>query len=180
MHPENIVLLGFMGTGKSAVGRMLAKRLGSDWHFIEMDKRIEELAGLSISEIFPQEGESHFRDLETQVCRELIGEHHAIVSTGGGVVTRPENVEILGSFAHLILLTATPEVIFERIIKDGKEKRPLLAKPDPMGEIEKLLAVREELYRAATGDYVDTTIKSPSEVAEEILALLRENGDVTC
>jgi shikimate kinase len=102
------------------------------------------------------------------------------MSAGGGVVTRPENVEILRSFAHLILLTAAPEVIYERIMKDGKEKRPLLAKPDPMAEIQKLLVTREDLYNAAAEFTIDTTLKSPHDVANEILTFLQETSDFTC
>ena len=177
MPIDNIVLLGFMGTGKSTAGRELAELL--EWTFIEMDQIIEEMAGCTIPEIFLREGETYFRDFETLVCRNLTQLHHAVVAAGGGVVTRPENVEILQSFAHIVLLTATPETIFERIIEDGKEKRPLLAKPDPIGEIQTLFSCTGSLYYAATEHWVDTTGKSPVDVAFEILASLRQECDFT-
>ncbi len=172
MAVDNLVLIGFMGTGKTSCGELLAQRL--KWEFVEMDKLIVQTAGMSIPDIFAQKGEPHFRDLETQVCRALTTRHHTIVSAGGGVVTRPENVQILRSFAYLVLLTASKEEIFRRIMAEGKEKRPLLAKPDPMREIEKLLAKREPLYQDAANTRVDTTGKSPRQVVSEILAIVKK------
>ncbi len=172
MAIDNLVLIGFMGTGKTSCGELLAKRL--KWDFVEMDKLIVQTAGMSIPDIFAQKGEPHFRDLETQVCRALASRHHTIVSAGGGVVTRPENVQILRSFAYLVLLTASKEEIFRRIMAEGKEKRPLLAKPDPMSEIEKLLAKREPLYRDAANARVDTTGKSLRQVVSEIFVIIKK------
>ncbi|OLS13416.1 MAG: shikimate kinase [Promethearchaeota archaeon CR_4] len=178
MTVDNIVLIGFMGTGKSSCGRELAYRL--QWEFIEMDKDIERMAGVSIPEIFAQQGEVHFRDLETKVCRSLAQKHHTVISAGGGVIIRPENVQILRSFAFLILLTATPEEIYQRVLYDGTEKRPLLSKPDPMREIKNLLIVREPLYRAAADVQLKTKGKSPGEIASEIIELLRKRENLTC
>lgn len=177
MTVDNIVLIGFMGTGKTSCGKELAQRL--QWQYIEMDKLIEQKAAMPIPEIFAQKGETHFRDLETLVCRSLAAKHKAVISAGGGVVTRPENVKILQSFAYLVLLTASKDEIYHRIMQEGKEKRPLLAKPDPMGEIEKLLAKRELLYQNAANAQVDTTGKSPQEIVGEILAMLKKSPGFT-
>ncbi len=174
---DNIVLIGFMGTGKTSCGELLAQRL--HWEFVEMDKLIEQKSGMSIPDIFAQKGEPHFRDLETQICRTLTTKHHVIISAGGGVVTRPENVQILRSFAYLVLLTASKEEIFRRIMLEGKEKRPLLAKPDPMGEIEKLLAKREPLYKDAANAQVDTTGKNPRKIISEILVIIKKGPGLT-
>ncbi len=170
MAVKNIVLIGFMGTGKTSCGEELARRLG--WEFVEMDKLIEGKEGMSIPDIFAQKGEPHFRDLETQVCQALAKKQHAVISAGGGVVTRSENVKILRSFAYLVLLTATPDEILRRVIREGKEKRPLLAKPDPKQEIERLLAIREQLYRDAANAQVDTSGKTPQKIASEIFDLV--------
>ncbi len=177
MAVENIVLIGFMGTGKSSCGEVLARRLR--WEFVEMDNLIEQTAGMSIPDIFAQKGEPHFRDLETQVCRSLANKHHAVISAGGGVVTRVENVQILRSFAYLVLLKATPEEIYRRIIQEGKEKRPLLAKPDPKQEIGRLLAIREPLYINAANAQIDTSGKSPKKIATEIFELLSTRAGFT-
>ncbi len=177
MAVDNIVLIGFMGTGKTSCGELLAQRL--KWEFVEMDKLIVQKAGMSIPDIFAQNGEPHFRDLETDICRELTTRHHIIVSAGGGVVTRPENVQILRSFAYLMLLTASKDEIYHRIMEEGKEKRPLLAKPDPMGEIEKLLTKREPLYHGAANAKVDTTGKNPRKIVSEILSIINKGPGLT-
>jgi len=172
----NIVLIGFMGTGKSSCGKLLAQRL--HWEFVEMDKYIEQIAGLSIPDIFAMRGEPHFRDLETQACRALAKKYHAVISSGGGVVTRNENVQILRSFAYLILLTAPPAEIYRRIMQDGKEKRPLLAKANPMQEIERLLAIREPLYYNAADIRFDTSGKDPDTIVSEILQNLPKHVEI--
>jgi len=177
MAVDNIVLIGFMGTGKSSSGIELARWLR--WDFIEMDKDIERMVGMSVPDIFAQKGEAYFRNLETQVCRRLAEKHHTVISAGGGVVTRPENVQILRSFAYLVLLTATIEEIYQRIMQDGKKRRPLLAKSDPMGEIKKLLAIRDSMYRDAANAQVDTTGKNPKKIALEIIELLKTHEGIT-
>jgi shikimate kinase len=177
MSVDNIVLIGFMGTGKTSCGKILAQRL--HWEFIEMDKLIEQKAGMSVPDIFAQKGEPHFRDLETQVCRTLAKKHHTVISAGGGVVIRVENVQTLRSFAYLVLLTASPEEIYCRIIQEGKEKRPLLAKPDPMQEIKRLLAIREPLYFNAANTKIDTSGKRSETVASEIFELLSTHVGIT-
>src|SRR5687768_13052601 len=120
---SNIVLVGFMGTGKSAVGQRLARRLGK--RFIDTDLRIVEAAGCSVAAIFQAEGERGFRDRETELLRTLVGSSNGVVATGGGILGRDENVELLQRIGPLVCLTARPELILERT--RPWEERPLLA-----------------------------------------------------
>jgi shikimate kinase len=170
----NIILLGFMGTGKTSIGRELAKRLGME--YFDMDKVIEEEEGISIREIFERYGEPYFRDKESRVC-ERVGEFDGyVVAAGGGVVLREENMGWLRRNGLLISLTARPEVIYKRT--STERTRPLLLEGDPMKRIKELLHLRDPYYKKA--DFmIDTSDLSINEVVERIIDYIkeREHGD---
>ncbi len=161
----NIVLTGFMGTGKSSVARELAHMLGRK--VVDVDAEIERRAGKSISSIFAEYGEPRFRDLETEATRETAKGKSQIISTGGGVVLRKENMDALRGSGIVFCLFATPEAILERT-RSNKD-RPLLQTSDPLGKIRELLETRDRYYRNTCSYMIDTVGKTPGEVAREIL-----------
>ena len=173
---KNIVLIGFMGTGKTSTGKVLAQRLGKA--FIDMDSRIEEEQGVSIPEIFETKGEPHFRQLEKDLVKKLSERANAVISTGGGTIKDLENVALLKKSGLIVCLTASPEVILERTERKGE--RPVLDgadKGDRLSAIEKLLAEREQFYKQA--DYfIDTGDMSPLQVAERIVHTLKSRGEL--
>jgi shikimate kinase len=161
----NIILIGFMGTGKSSVARMLGRMTG--WECRDVDDWIIEKAGKSIPAIFEEEGEDGFRNRESEALRELLTGENAIVSGGGGIVLRKENVEAMKAGGTTVCLTASPETIFQRVGTD--RNRPNLdGRRSPAG-IGELLNHREPAYRAAADLCVATDGKSVREVAREIL-----------
>ena len=162
----NIVLTGFMGTGKTAVGREVARRLVLP--FVDMDAVIEFRAGKLISRIFAEEGEAVFRQMEADLCGELAGQDGAVIATGGGALVNPANREALAASSVLICLQAGVDEILGRVGK--AEDRPLLSVPDPEGEVRELLAARRDAY-AAIPWQVDTSGRTPSQIADEIVAL---------
>ncbi|MFD2670251.1 shikimate kinase [Marinicrinis sediminis] len=141
---DNIILIGFMGTGKSTVGKELVEQLG--WDFVDTDVCIVEEAGMTIPEIFERFGEAHFRDLEHRVLAKVLEQRQQIVSTGGGAVLREENRTLMGSKGMVVALTATKETIFDRVKQD--ENRPLL-QGGAWQKIEALLKEREHAYSFA-------------------------------
>ena len=165
---RNIILMGFMGTGKSTVGRSLATRLGLT--FLDMDTLIEERAGKAISKIFAEEGEPHFRTLERALVQELSARNGLVVACGGGVVLNPDNIRDYSKSGTVICLSATPELIFERTAKD--RNRPLLEEQDRMKRILDLLERRKALY-ASIPNQVDTSSATPAQVVEAILGIVR-------
>ncbi|MCJ7549123.1 MAG: shikimate kinase, partial [Anaerolineae bacterium] len=162
----NIVLTGFMGTGKSAVGRQVARRLGRP--FVDMDALLEARAGKPISRIFAEEGEQAFRLTEADLCGELAGQDGAVIATGGGALVDPANRETLAASSILVCLQAGVDEILERVGEAGD--RPLLSVPDPSREVRQLLAARRDAY-AAIPWQVDTNGRTPSQIADEIVAL---------
>jgi len=168
---RNIVLIGFMGTGKSSVGRLLANRLRRP--FIDTDKKIENDCGISIKEIFEQYGEQAFRFQERVVITKVSRYTNTVIATGGGVVLTPENVNRLKSNGILIALTASLDTILERTGR--RNARPLLNGPDRKQTVAKLLGERSALYDVA--DYtIDTSIETPHQVVENIISFLRKGG----
>ena len=162
-----VVLAGFMGTGKSTVAQLLAQRWGLA--NVDTDTLIAERVGTSIAELFATPGEQHFRDLETEILAELSNQQDLVVSTGGGILLRPQNVELLQAMGPIICLQASPQVILARTA--ASDERPLLNKPDPQEEIRRLLAEREQAYRRA--DYhIITDALSPEQVAERVAEVL--------
>jgi len=164
---RNLVLTGFMGTGKSTVGRVLADVLR--WQFVDTDDLIEEMAGAPIAELFAARGEEAFRDLETEVAGGLGELHHCVIATGGGFVLRPENSRAAERAGVLVLLMATPEQIWHRV-KDSKH-RPLLAAEDPQTKIKELLKQRQPAYDAVKLK-IDTNAKTPQAIASDVLGAI--------
>ncbi len=166
---ERIYLIGFMGSGKTSTGSLLAERLG--FGFVDMDDVIVETAGMSIPEIFSRFGENYFRDIETQVLKRVAREAKRVVSCGGGVIIKEENRRILRDTGRVVYLKTSPEVAYERI--KGDTNRPLIQVPDPLGRIRELMEKRRRWYEETAHLVVDTDGKGPSEVAEEVLGALR-------
>lgn len=147
-----ISLIGLPGSGKSSVGRQLAKRLGL--RFLDSDQWIEQRLGCSIREFFEREGEDAFRDVEESVLAELTQQGDAVLSTGGGSVMRPANRERLHSRTQVVYLRAHPDDLFRRLRHDCN--RPLLQVADPLKRLRDLHAVRDPLYRETAHFTIDT------------------------
>lgn len=161
---KNIVLTGFMGTGKTTVGKIIAKKLG--FSFVDVDELIEKTTGLKISEIFERFGEPRFRDIETEIIKSTSKNYAQVIATGGGAVLRDENLKALKSKGVIFCLTASEDVIFERV-KNNNE-RPLLKTENPKERIKELLAQRMPRYMMA--DFIiDTDGLTHEEVAEKII-----------
>lgn len=168
---KNIVLIGFMGTGKTAVGRRLAAKLGR--RFVDTDAAIEEVTGKTVAQIFARDGVTRFRSEEALVARKLSGQEDLVIATGGGMVLNQENVRLLREKGVLIALTASPEVIYLRV--KNKKKRPLLQKGELRERIAGLLAERAGLYDVA--EYtVDTGSLSIDQTVDQIIGFLKEKG----
>jgi len=166
----SIALIGFMGTGKTAVGRVLAERLGQE--FIDLDAVIEEQEGISIAEIFRRHGEAHFRKLEQKAVAEVSQRRDVVLAAGGGAVLDRENVVNLKRMGPVVHLMAHPEMIVRRIA--GQHHRPLMEVEDRRGRIENLLAVRLPFYAVADMD-IDTSGLSVKKVVERIIGRLKES-----
>ena len=162
---KNVVLTGFMGTGKTTVGRILADRLG--YGFVDTDEVIESRAG-PIPEIFEREGEPGFRDMERSVARELAGRAGLVIATGGRMMLDPECAACLQPAGHVVCLTATVETTLERI--GDTAQRPLLDVGDAPTRVRELLAERAEGYGRFIA--VDTDGCTPDEVADAVMARL--------
>ena len=161
----NIVLVGFMGTGKTTVGRAIAKKLGIQ--FIDTDDVIEQKNQVKIADLFAEHGEPYFRDLESQAVQEVAKMDNQVVSTGGGVVLRLSNLERLKQNGRIFCLTATSQTIWCRV--RGNADRPLLKSANPLRHIETLLQQHAPYYALAA--YQIQTTKIPvAKVADQIIA----------
>ncbi len=163
---RNVVLIGFMGTGKSAVGALLARRLG--WRWVDTDRYIEASQHTSLARMFARRGEAYFRDLEARAVAEVAGKPEVVIATGGGVVLRPENMVQLRRHGWIVALTAPRDVLLRRLTEGTS--RPLL-RGDPRTTVPKLLAERERFYRDADL-IVDVATASPEQVVDAIVAFL--------
>lgn len=163
-----IILTGFMGSGKTSVGKEISERLG--YSFIDTDSLIEEREGMPISLIFKEKGEDYFRRLERATVEEVSLKSNVVIATGGGVIKDKRNVDNLGRRGIIIWLKADPEVILKRVMTEG-DKRPLLDVKEPLDEIKRLLAERERLYMQSD-IVIDTDFIMPSEAAQEIIERL--------
>jgi shikimate kinase len=161
----NLVLIGFMGCGKSSVGRRLSGLTGH--RFVDVDELVTQFDGRSISEIFSQRGESYFRDLEQRALEDLVGVCGIVLSTGGGLVLRPANRETLKRIGIVAWLDADPEILFERAMRSGR--RPLLQTDDPKGTFDELLSVRRNFYEMTADFRVDSSRLSHDEAAQTLL-----------
>jgi len=165
---RNIVLCGFMGTGKSSVGRLVAETL--HFAFLDTDTVIEARAGKTISQIFEEQGEAAFRELEKRIVKELALRDRTVISTGGGLVVDPENMASLRSHALVVCLWASPETIWSRV--KNQSNRPLLNEADPLERIKTLLNERAPCYKQADV-LLSTELRSAREVAQQVLHQFR-------
>lgn len=166
----NIILIGFMGSGKSAVGAELAERLGRK--FIDTDEIIERKTGMTVREIFEKHGEEFFRDRESEAAAQLLtyNQGEMIAAAGGGIILRKENRAVISKAGEVVLLKASPPEILSRI--GGCANRPLLNQEDPLETIKMILEEREPYYSEYKIAF-DTTGKTVSEVCEEIIERLQ-------
>jgi len=159
----NLALIGFMGTGKTSVGRLVAEQL--NFEFLDTDELIQNATGRTIADIFAQDGEPAFRALEQRVVTELAGRRQTLISTGGGLPTHLPNLTSLKQHALVVCLWASPYKIWERVCHQSH--RPLLQDPDPRAKIRDLLAVREPFYKRADV-LVNTDLRTMREVAHQV------------
>jgi len=164
----NLALIGFMGAGKTSVGRLAAEQLHFD--YLDTDELIVSRTGRSIAEIFKTDGEPAFRALECQAVEQLAGLAKTVIATGGGLPVNPANLASLKTHALVVCLWASPEKIWERV--KGQTHRPLLNDPDPQKKIRDLLATREQFYKQADV-LVNTDIRSVREVALHVVHQFR-------
>ena len=165
-----IYLIGFMGAGKTTIGKICAQRLNRFW--ADTDAVIEEEVGQSVEEIFAQKGEEYFRNLETQIVAKLSEQASAIISCGGGLVLREENLKLMRSKGCVVYLRATADTLIKRLQND--ECRPLLnRKGETLEErISELLEKRVSYYESVADIIIDTDSKLPIEIAEELIKKL--------
>ena len=160
-----IVLIGFMGSGKSSAGRILERKTG--WPRFDTDELVSARFGRPIPEIFADFGEDTFRDAESEVVGQLSAATPAVIVTGGGIVLRASNVELLRRAGTLVHLEADEETLFRRVSR--RTTRPLLQTENPRATLAELLRVRLPLYREAADFQVDTSRLTHEEVAEAVL-----------
>jgi shikimate kinase len=160
---HNLALVGFMGTGKSTIGRLVAEQIQFD--FVDTDALIEEHLGRSVSDIFASEGEPAFRQYEKQALESLRLRRNLVIAAGGGLVVDPANMASLKDHALVVWLVASPETIWERV--QTQTHRPLLQGPDPLAKIRAMLQAREPSYRQADIS-IHTGLRAPKEVALQI------------
>lgn len=169
VNKPNIALIGFMGTGKSTVGQLVAEQLG--FRFVDTDHFIEGRVGKPVAQIFADAGELAFREIERRLLCEMADWTRTVIATGGGLAAQPGNLDVLKGFALVVCLWASPETIWERT--RHQSHRPLLKTPDPEARIRELLAEREPHYRQA-----DILIRSDQraarQVAQQIIHQYRE------
>ncbi len=172
----NIVLIGYRGSGKSAVGRELAHRLG--WPLVDTDALIEQRAGKCIRDMFAQDGEPAFRDIEAAVVAQAAQGERQVISAGGGVILRSTNTAALKKTGTLVWLTAPPEVLWSRIRADTATAatRPDLTATGGIDEVRQVLERRTPLYAAAADLTFDTASLDPPHLADRILAALRSTA----
>ena len=168
MSMNNIYLIGFMGSGKSAVAAHLMREYGIPR--VEMDREIEAESGMTIPEIFEKEGEEAFRKKETDLLRKIAERKEVVVSCGGGVPMRAENVELMRASGKIVLLTAEPETILERVKRS--ENRPVLKGRKTVEGIRELMEKRRGAYEAAADVVIETDRCSVAEAAEKVKALM--------
>ncbi len=171
-YPALIACVGLPGSGKSTVGRQLARRLGL--RFIDSDQVIEQRIGCSIREFFEREGEGPFRDLEQQVIAELSQAEAGVLSTGGGTVLRPANRQVLHERCTVIYLHSPPDEVFKRLRHD--QNRPLLQVADPLGRLRELYQGRDPLYRETAHFVIETGRPSVPSLVNMILMQLELAG----
>jgi shikimate kinase len=164
----NLALIGFMGTGKTSVGRLVAESLHFD--YLDTDEMIQSATGKTITEIFKNDGEKNFRALEQKTVEELASRTKTVISAGGGLPVNPKNLSSLKMHALVVCLWASPEKIWERV--KNQSHRPLLHDENPQAKIRELLAAREPFYKQADV-LLNTELRSVREVAQQIVHQFR-------
>jgi shikimate kinase len=162
---RNIVLCGFMATGKSSVGRQLAERL--HWQFLDLDSMVEDETGMTVPQIFASQGESAFRALESRMVERIAEWTECVVATGGGAIVNPRNLEILKRYGVVISLTADIDTILQRV--GTGDSRPMLQCEDRFERIRQLMEQREPFYARA-----DIVLDTSNQTIEEIVGCLIE------
>ena len=165
----NIYLIGMMGSGKSVTGRRLAALLG--FTFLDLDEQIQKKTGLTIPEIFSKEGETFFRDRESEILKDASKGDLRVVATGGGAVLRSSNVELMRVTGKTVFLETSPGILWDRV-RDKKD-RPLLHSGQPQEKLLEIYAYRLPIYKGAADLTVNTDGKTAAAVAEEIQELIR-------
>jgi|YelNatPaOPRAMG01_1025707.scaffolds.fasta_scaffold02647_1 shikimate kinase len=174
---KNIILTGFMGTGKTTVGNELSRILGIK--LIDIDSEIEKAENMKIKDIFKIYGEKRFREIETEMIKKISKRKCIIISTGGGAVLKKENVDTLKENGIIICLFAKPETILKRTMNNNE--RPLLNVENPYDKIKELLEFRMPYYEKAADIIINTDNKNPLQISEEIINILKEKyGDNFC
>ncbi len=168
MDTRNIILVGFMGSGKSSTGRYIAEKLGRP--FLDMDTEIERREGRGIPDIFAKEGEPYFRALERALVQELATRENMVIAPGGGIVLNPDNVRDFAASGLVINLRVSPDWVLRRVGQDPN--RPLLQGGDPLQRIRDLMDKRKALY-AAVPYQLETDGLTPEAVGEQVLDLFR-------
>ena len=173
----NVFLIGYRGSGKSTVAAALSQRLG--WPWIDADEQLERRAGKTIKQIFDEEGEQAFRDLEAAVVDDLARRNRHIIALGGGAVVREQNRQALGGRGPIVWLKASPEALLARVQTDATTvaRRPNLTSHGGLDEIRKLLSDRIPIYESCADLAIDTENKSPTEIAREIVTGLKVSGE---
>lgn len=163
---HNIILIGFMGSGKTSVGHRLAQSM--TYQFRDTDHMIERNYGNTISRIFAQQGEAYFRNMETDLLKTLVSTlDHTILSTGGGLPLRPENSKILSEIGYVVYLKASKETIFRRL--KGDSTRPLLQGENPEKNIESMLKLRDPIYEKAAHLMMNTDNRTITEIVQAVM-----------
>ena len=170
---KNIFLIGYMGTGKSSVAKFLSNKWG--WNVLEMDEMLVQQEGMSISDIFKTYGEEYFRDAESNLIQEICMQEDKVVSCGGGVVLRSQNVEMMKQGGTIVLLTASPETILERVKDDTT--RPLLQGNMTIAFLSEMMEKRREKYEKAADVMVQTDGKQIAEICKEIIEKIKVMGE---
>jgi len=168
---KNIIITGFMGTGKSVVAKELARKLKME--FIDMDRIIEERQGTSIADIFTRYGEKYFREQENKLVKELSQKENMVIATGGGTLLSSDNARMLGQAGKIVCLYIDSQTIYNRVKR--KNDRPLLKGENVLSEINRLLKERKKIYDNINGK-IDTTNLNIQEVTDKIIALLKSEG----
>ena len=170
----NIALIGFMGTGKTVIGKALAKKLGKE--FVELDSLIEQMAGKTIPEIFREDGEIAFRELEIEATKKVSQRINTIIACGGGLVLNKINIDRLRERGRIVYLTASLRVILKRTSNDAEE-RPLLKVADPALTIRELLNFRKPFYERAADITVNTSRLNVDSAVAQIIERLKEDDE---
>ena len=163
---KNIVLIGFMGSGKTTTGKALKEK--TDMTFVDTDELIEAYEGCKISEIFANKGEAYFRRLENETLKELLeSTDNKVISTGGGIITNQDNIPLLKQLGKVYYLKIKPETVVKRL--EGDKTRPLLMGENKLVKVEQLMSGRKELYEMAADKTIDTDYLSVNEIVDLIL-----------